>query len=407
MILVVNCGSSSLKYQVFRMSDETSIAEGVCDRVGITSNGPAQLKHVAGDKTFKLQADMPDHGAALKLVFEALTDPEHGVMSDPSGIAAVGHRVVHGGADITESVLIGPEVIDIIKQMFVLAPVHNPANLNGIEACSELLPGTPQVAVFDTAFHQTMPPSSYLYGLPYEMYEEHRIRRYGFHGTSHRYVSMIASQMLAEGGIDAADQRIITCHLGNGCSMAAIKGGQVVDTSMGMTPLEGLLMGTRCGDLDPAVVIYLADKLGFSPQQMDSYMNKQSGLLGVSGVSSDMRDVRAAAAAGNNRAQYALEIFRYRIRKYIGAYAAALRGVDAVVFTAGIGENEPHSRAESVEGLEYLGLKIDPKKNEVPKRRDVPGWDIGEDGAAGRLLVIPTDEELMIARDTMALVGKA
>ena len=407
MILVINCGSSSLKYQLFRQ-DETSLADGVCDRVGVNGGAGGKLKHNAGETRLEREAPMPDHGTALQLVIEALTDPEHGVISDLHQIRAVGHRVVHGGAQITESVIIDGGVIEIIKAMFVLAPVHNPANLSGIEACMKLLPGIPQVAVFDTAFHQTMPPHAFLYGLPYEIYEQHQIRRYGFHGTSHRYVGMIAAQMLAERAVrdvpPHAEQRIITCHLGNGCSMAALRGGQVVDTTMGMTPLEGLLMGTRCGDLDPAVVIYLADKLGLSPQQMDSYMNKRSGLLGVSGVSSDMRDVRAAAP-DNPRARHALDIFAYRIRKYIGAYAAALGGVDAVVFTAGIGENEPHIRADSVAGLDYLGLVVDEAKNNAPKRKDVPGWDIGQEGAAARILVIPTDEELMIARDTMTLTS--
>jgi len=403
MILVINCGSSSLKYQLFRQ-DETTLADGVCDRVVVNGGAGGKLKHNAGGVKIERDAPMPDHGTALRLVIEALTDPEHGVISDLGEIRAVGHRVVHGGAAVTESVIIDEHVMDIIRGMSVLAPVHNPANLNGIEACRKLLPGIPQVAVFDTAFHQTMPPHAFLYGLPYEIYEQHQIRRYGFHGTSHRYVSMIATHMLQDGGVAPADQRVITCHLGNGCSMAAIKGGHVVDTTMGMTPLEGLLMGTRCGDLDPAVVIYLADKLDLTPQQMDSYMNKRSGLLGVSGVSSDMRDVRAAAPT-TPRAQYALDIFTYRIRKYIGAYAAALGGVDAVVFTAGIGENEPHIRAASVAGLEYMGLTIDPAKNDAPKRKDVSGWDIGQDGAAARVLVIPTDEELMIARDTMALIS--
>jgi acetate kinase len=268
----------------------------------------------------------------------------------------------------------------------------------------KLLPGTPQVAVFDTAFHQTMPRHAFLYGLPYEMYEKHQIRRYGFHGTSHRYISMVATQMLEERGIALEDQRVITCHLGNGCSMAAIKAGKVQDTSMGLTPLEGLLMGTRCGDMDPAIVVYLAEKLGFTPPQMDSYMNKQSGLLGVSGISSDMRDITANKPT-SQRADDAYEIFCYRVRKYIGAYAAALGGVDAVVFSAGIGENVNPLRAVCMRGMNFLGLEIDDEKNNAPKRKDVPGWEIGKEGAAARIFVIPTDEELMIARDTVRLVG--
>jgi acetate kinase len=406
MILVINCGSSSLKYELFRMPEEVSIAHGLCERVGVAGGAGGLLKHKAGAKRHERAVAMPGHTTALGLVVAALTDLEHGVISDLSEIRAVGHRVVHGGAKISESVVITDEIIAIIKEMFVLAPVHNPANLSGIQACRELLPGVPQVAVFDTAFHQTMPPHAYLYGLPYEMYEQHHIRRYGFHGTSHRYVSMIASELLAAGGVPLPAQKVITCHLGNGCSMAAIAAGRVVDTSMGMTPLEGLLMGTRCGDLDPAVVIYLADKLGLSPQEMDSYMNKQSGLLGVSGVSSDMRDIQAARAT-HPRAQHAYDIFCYRVRKYVGAYAAALGGLSAVVFTAGIGENEAGTRADCVAGLDFLGLQIDPDKNAGPKRKDVPGWDIGAEGAAARLLVIPTDEERMIARDTVALVGSS
>lgn len=428
MILVINCGSSSLKYELFRMPDETSLAAGVCDRVAISGGAGGQLKHEAGDKIFEQAAAMPDHATAMGLVVAALTDLEHGIITDLSEITAIGHRVVHGGAKITASVVITDEIITIIKDMFVLAPVHNPANLSGIEACRKLLPGVPQVAVFDTAFHQTMPPHAYLYGLPYEMCEKHHIRRYGFHGTSHRYVSMIAGQMLEErdawgerprspddhersphavgerGRSPHADHRIITCHLGNGCSMAALRAGRVTDTSMGMTPLEGLLMGTRCGDLDPAVVIYLADKLEFSPQEMDSYMNKQSGLLGVSGVSSDMRDIQAARPT-NPRAQHAYDLFCYRVRKYIGAYAAALGGLSAVVFTAGIGENEAGLRADCVAGLEFMGLEIDPEKNTAPKRKDVPGWDVSTGDSPARIFVIPTDEELMIARDTVALVG--
>jgi len=295
------------------------------------------------------------------------------------------------------------EVIDVIKEMAILGPLHNPANLSGITACMELLPGTPQVAVFDTAFHQTMPRHAFLYGLPYEMYEKHQLRRYGFHGTSHRYISMVASQMLEERGIPLAEQRVITCHLGNGCSMAAIRAGKVIDTSMGLTPLEGLLMGTRCGDMDPAIVVYLADKLEFTPQEMDSYMNKQSGLLGVSGISSDMRDI-VSNKDTNQRARDAYTIFCYRVKKYIGAYAAALGGVDAIVYTAGIGENVSPLRADCLAGLEYLGLEIDPEPNEAPKRKDVPGWEIGKKDAAARIFIIPTDEELMIARDTVDLV---
>lgn len=406
MILVINCGSSSVKYQLFRMADETSVAEGLCDRVGINSGANATLKHKTARGVYEQALAMPDYETALHYVLSALTDEKHGVIESLSAIRAVGHRVVHGGAEITQSVLIDERVLELIRAMAKLAPVHNPANLSGIEACRKLLPHIPHVAVFDTAFHQTMPPPAYLYGLPFELYKEHNIRRYGFHGTSHRYVAMIASQMLTQQGVPPAEQKIITCHLGNGCSMAAIQSGRVLDTSMGLTPLEGLLMGTRCGDLDPAIVIYLAEKLGFTPAQLDQYLNKQSGLLGVSGVSSDMRDVRAAAATGNLRAQYAIDIFCYRVRKYIGAYAAVLGGLHAVAFTAGIGENEAYIRARCVEGLSFLGIELDPEKNEAPKPQDVAGWEIGRAEAPVRLFVIPTNEELMIARDTIAILSR-
>lgn len=403
MILVINCGSSSLKYELFQMKDEASLASGVCERVAINGGADSKLKHEAGGRTTEKSVPMPDHGTALRYVVEALVDPEVGVIKDLSDIKACGHRVLHGGSKVTESVVVTPEVIEVIKEMAVLGPLHNPANLSGIMACAKLLPFTPQVAVFDTAFHQTMPRHAFLYGLPYEMYEKHQIRRYGFHGTSHRYISMVASEMLEERGVPLSEQKVITCHLGNGCSMAAIKAGKVQDTSMGLTPLEGLLMGTRCGDMDPAIVVYLAEKLGFTPPQMDSYMNKQSGLLGVSGIGSDMRDIQAQRAT-SQRAADAYDIFCYRVRKYIGAYAAALGGVDAVVFSAGIGENDPALRASCLEGLQFLGLEIDDELNNASKRKDVPGWDIGKAGAAARVLVIPTDEELMIARDTVILL---
>ncbi|MHB8996565.1 MAG: acetate/propionate family kinase [Armatimonadota bacterium] len=404
MILVINCGSSSLKYELYQMKDEKSLASGLCERVGINSGADAKLKHNCNGRTLQRSVPMPDHGTALGFVIEALVDTEYGVIEDLSDIKACGHRVLHGGSKITDSVVVDDQVIAVIKEMSVLGPLHNPANLSGILACMKLLPATPQVAVFDTAFHQTMPRHAFLYGLPYEMYEDHQIRRYGFHGTSHRYISMVASQMLEERGIALEDQRVITCHLGNGCSMAAIKAGKVQDTSMGLTPLEGLLMGTRCGDLDPAIVVYLAEKLGFTPPQMDSYMNKKSGLLGVSGISSDMRDIQDNRE-NNQRADDAYMMFCYRVRKYIGAYAAAIGGVDAVIFSAGIGENDPPLRADCVEGLNFLGLEIDDEKNNAPKRKDVPGWEIGKDGAAARIFIIPTDEELMIARDTVRLVG--
>ena len=404
MILVINCGSSSLKYELFQMKDEKSLASGVCERVAINGGADGKLKHQSGDCARETNAPMPDHGTALGLVIEALIEPECGVIKDLTEIKACGHRVVNGGSKITESVVVDEGVIAVIQEMSALSPLHNPPNLSGIQACQKLLPNIPQVAVFDTAFHQTMPRHAFLYGLPYEMYEKHQIRRYGFHGTSHRYLSQVAADLLEQRGVDPAEAKLVTCHLGNGCSMAALKGGKVQDTTMGMTPLEGLLMGTRCGDLDPAVVLYLVDKLGFTPPEMDSYMNKRSGLLGVSGLSSDMRDVQANRTT-NQRANDAYEMFCYRVRKYIGAYAAAIGGVDAVVFSAGIGENDPPLRADCVRDLGFLGLEIDPAKNDAPKRKDMPGWEIGRDEAAARVYVIPTDEELMIARDTVALVG--
>lgn len=403
MILVVNCGSSSLKYELFKMEDESSLASGIAERVAISGGQEGNLKHKARGQVVEQSHVMPDHGTAFSFCLDALMHPDHGVISDLSDIKAVGHRVLHGGSKITESLVVTPEVIDVIREMAVLGPLHNPANLSGILACQDRLPGTPQVAVFDTAFHQTMPEYAYLYALPYEMYEQHQIRRYGFHGTSHRYVSMVATQMLEEQGIPVEKQRFITCHLGNGCSMAAVQAGKCIDTSMGLTPLEGLVMGTRCGDMDPAIVVYLADKLDFSPQEMDAYMNKKSGLLGISGIGSDMRDIQGNRAT-NERAQTAHDMFCYRVRKYVGAYMAALGGLDALIFTAGIGENVPPIRADIVGGLECFGLKLDAARNEGPKQPG-RGWTISTDNSPAQVLVIPTNEELMIARDTVGLVN--
>ncbi len=405
-VLVINCGSSSVKYQLLDMTDESTMAEGIADRVAVMGGRDAVLKHRRpGAEEVQIAAEMPDHSVALRYIFEALTHREHGVIKSLSEINAVGHRVVHGGERFAESVLIDEEVIKAIEEHAELAPLHNPPNLIGIRACQEHLPNVPHVAVFDTAFHQTMPEHAYLYGLPYELYEKYGVRRYGFHGTSHRYVSMIAAELLEKRGIPREQQRIVTCHLGNGCSMAAVKGGKSVDTTMGFTPLEGLLMGTRCGDLDPALVPFLMERLDMSPEEIDQYLNKKCGLLGVSGVSSDMRDVKAAALQGNRRAQIALEIFCYRVRKYVGAYAAVMGGLDAIVFTAGIGENEPLVRTKVVEGLEFLGAKIDEDKNHDDAIRGQVA-DISAEDAKVRVFVIPTDEELMIARDTVAIVQR-
>jgi len=403
-VLVINCGSSSLKYQLFDMTDERSLADGIAQRVGVDSGTNASLEHrpVGGDG-YHLEVPMPDHGVAFRHAMEALTDTDHGVIGSPAEIAAVGHRVVHGGEKFAEAAVIDDEVQRAIEQFADLAPLHNPPNLTGIRACKELLPEVIQVAVFDTAFHQTMPPHAYLYGLPFEIYRDHRVRRYGFHGTSHRYVTLRAAELLAERGVPENEQRIVTCHLGNGCSMTAVRGGKSVDCTLGMTPLEGLLMGTRCGDLDPAIVIFLMERLGLDTDQVDDLLNKQSGLLGVSGVGSDIRDVHKAADAGNRRAALALEIFCYRVRKYIGAYSAVLGGLDALVFTGGIGENDGRIRARSVEGLEHLGLSIDAARNEAPQFEDDIA-SVGLPAAAAEILVIRTDEELMIARDTVRLL---
>lgn len=403
MILVINCGSSSLKYELFTLSDERSIANGIAERVGTNGGTEAVLKHKCNGTTWETEAPMPDHAVALRQVLDALVNCECRALDSLDQIRAVGHRVVHGGERFSQSVVISDDVIAAIEAMCELAPLHNPANLIGIRACQQLLPSVPQVAVFDTAFHQTMPVHAYLYGLPYELYEKHGIRRYGFHGTSHRYVSGIASDLLAERGLPRREHKVVTCHLGNGCSMAAIKGGKCVDTTMGLTPLEGLLMGTRCGDLDPAVPLYLMDQLKMSNKQVDTIMNKESGLLGVSGVSNDMRDIQRAKNA-NPRAQAALDLFCYRVRKYIGAYAAAMGGVDAVVFTAGIGENDPPLVAQVMEGLAFLGLHLDSAKNAQPKPNAI-GWDLATDDSPGRIYIIPTDEERTIARDAKLLVA--
>jgi acetate kinase len=409
IVLVINCGSSSLKYQVLDMSTRSVMAEGLADRVGVGGGDQALLKHrPTGKDAYVAEQPMADHTAAMGIVLEALTHPEHGVIRELSDISAVGHRVVHGGEKFSQSVVIDSSVIDAIEDCSDLAPLHNPANLQGIWACTSRLRGVPQVAVFDTAFHQTMPPRAYLYGLPYEFYLDRGIRRYGFHGTSHRYVTQRATEWLqAERGIAPADQRIVTCHLGNGGSMAAVKGGRSMDTTMGLTPLEGLLMGTRCGDLDPAIVYFLINEMNLDAKEVDRILNKNSGLLGISGVSSDMRDVKAAAQASppNQRAQAAIEVFCYRITKYVGAYAAALGGLDAVVFTAGIGENEPMVRSLSMAGLGFMGVAVDEARNSSVKKGD-EFTNVATADSRGAVLVIPTNEELMIAQDTAELLQK-
>jgi acetate kinase len=400
-VLVLNCGSSSVKYELFESDPETSLAHGLAERVGAQGpEGGSVLHHAArGRAETTREPSMPDHRTAIAEIVGALTSGDGPVLQSLDEVSAVGHRVVHGGEQFSGAVLIDDDVIQVVEDCCRLAPLHNPPNLVGIRACQELVPGTPQVAVFDTAFHQTIPRRAHLYGLPYEYYERHGLRRYGFHGTSHRYVTLAATEILRQRGIPGPEQRIVTCHLGNGCSMAAVSGGQSIDTTMGFTPLEGLLMGTRCGDLDATVPLFLMERESLSAQELDALLNKSSGLLGISGVSNDLRDVLSAADAGNDRAVAAVEVFCYRVRKYIGAYAACLGGLEAVAFTAGIGEGSPRIRAQSCEGLEFLGIEIDPEKNEAAVRPDVP-VDVSAEDARAAVLVIPTDEELMIARDT-------
>ena len=389
-ILVINAGSSSLKYQLIDMDTETVMAKGLVERIGIPNS---VLKH-SGRKEFEIQVDIKDHNDAIALVIAALTDPDHGVVKTLNEITAVGHRVLHGGEKFYVSQLITDEVIAVIEEFIPLGPLHNPANIMGIKACIKVMPNVPQVAVFDTAFHHTMPKKAYMYGLPYEAYEKYRVRRYGFHGTSHRYVSQKATELL--GGTKGT--KVITCHLGNGSSIAAIVDGKCVDTSMGLTPLEGVVMGTRSGDIDPAIIKYLMEQTGMTIAEIDNYLNKQSGVLGLSGVSSDFRDLTAAADAGNERAKLALEVFAYRIQKYIGSYAAAMGGLDCIVFTAGIGENDFAMRASILKDLAFLGVDFDETANEGRGLRE-----ISKPGSRVRVFAIPTDEELMIAQDTKGI----
>jgi len=395
-VLVVNCGSSSIKYQLFNMNDESVLAKGLVERIGL--EGAVLTHQPAGRDKVAITGDINNHSVGIKLVLEALTDSNHGVIASMKEILAVGHRVVHGGEKFADSVLITPDVMRALEDCIEMAPLHNPPNILGINACAELMPGVPQVAVFDTAFHQTMPKQAFLYGLPYEAYEKYGVRRYGFHGTSHKYVSQRVAEMM---GQHMSNLRIITCHLGNGSSLAAIKYGKAIDTSMGFTPLEGLVMGTRCGEIDPAIIPFLMKKEGMTPDQMDEYLNKKSGVLGISGVSSDFRDIEDAAGQGNERAQLALDVFAYKVRKYVGGYVAAMGGVDAIVFTAGLGENSIEMRDKICNGLEYLGTRIDHTKNNVRGKAQ----EISVDGAKVKIFVIPTNEELVIARDTKAICG--
>lgn len=395
-ILVINCGSSSLKYQLIDSESEKVLAKGLCERIGI--DGSAITHQPAGGEKLTTEVDMPNHTAAVKYVIEKLVDPEVGVVTSLDEIGAVGHRIVHGGEKFASSVVIDDEVMKAVEECNDLAPLHNPANLIGINSCKEIMPKVPMVAVFDTAFHQTMPKEAYLYGLPYKYYEKYKIRRYGFHGTSHDFVSSRAAEML---GKKREDLKIIVCHVGNGASVSAVKNGKCVDTSMGLTPLEGLIMGTRSGDLDPAIISFLADKEGLSADGVINICNKEAGVLGLSGgLSSDFRDLGTAAEQGNEKAKTALATWSYRVAKYVGAYAAAMNGVDVIAFTAGVGENNCSARAQICEYLGYLGVTIDKEANAKRGEEVV----ISTPDSKTTVMVVPTNEELAIARETLRLV---
>lgn len=396
-ILVLNCGSSSIKYKLYDMTNNQVLASGGVERIGL-DNAFIKVALPNGEKK-QIMHDMPDHKEGVNFVFQVLLDKEIGALQSVNEIDAVGHRVVQGGDIYTESVLVTPQVEKDIEDLCELAPVHNPGHLRGIKAVDELMPNVPQVCVFDNAFHSTMPDYAYLYAIPYDLYEKYHVRRYGFHGTSHRYVSKRVCEFL---GKDIKTQRIITCHIGNGASIAAVKYGKCIDTSMGMTPLEGLMMGSRSGDIDAAAVTYLMEKLGKKPQEMSDFLNKKSGVLGITGISSDMREIENAALEGNERAQLALNMYNYRIKKYIGAYAAAMGGVDIIVWTAGVGENQTDTRIDACSDLEFLGIKIDAEKNKTRGQETI----ISTDDSKVTVCVIPTDEELVIARDTMRLASK-
>ncbi|MDH4156268.1 MAG: acetate kinase [candidate division Zixibacteria bacterium] len=397
-ILVINCGSSSVKYQLIDTETETALAKGLVARIGMSAS---VLTHKPHDRPeVKVSGEILDHIVAIEYVVSILLSENHGVIKDRSEIQAVGHRVVHGGERFSESVLITKEMLAEIRSLIDLAPLHNPHNIRGINACMKTLPNIPQVAVFDTAFHHQIPPYAYVYGIPYILYKRYGIRRYGFHGTSHMYVSERAAAMM---GKPVSELRLITAHLGNGCSITAIDRGKSVDTSMGFTPLEGLLMGTRSGDLDPAIILHIMAREELSLHEANTLLNKHSGLAGISGVSSDMREITKEAAGNNTNAKLALDIFCYRLRKYIASYAAALNGVDGLVFTAGIGENSPEVRAQACAKMDFLGIRLDETKNRQAIAKEM---DISAPGTKVRVMVVPTNEELVIARDTLRLVQK-
>lgn len=395
-VLVINSGSSSIKYQLFDMSNQTVVAKGMAERIGIPRSG---LTHAPGGREiYRTEQEIRNHGQAIELIFAALTHADYGVIGSVQEIDAIGHRVVHGGEVFDRPTIINNYVQENIRRLTELAPLHNPANLLGIEACKKVIPGIRQVAVFDTSFHHTIPRYAYMYGIPYRYYQKYGIRKYGFHGTSHQYVAQRAAVML---GRPLEELKLVSCHLGSGSSIAAILGGCSVDTSMGFTPLEGVIMGTRCGDLDPAIIQYLMEKENLTPGEINNILNNQSGVLGISGLSSDFRDLETAAGDGNDRAILAIDVFVHRVRKYIGAYAAALNGVDALIFTAGLGENSPEIRSKICQGLDYLQIGIDSDKNMIRGQ----AADISTASLNCRVLVIPTNEELLIASETLRVIG--
>ena len=398
-VLVVNAGSSSLKYQLFDTASETVLAKGNCERIGI--DGSRIVHKTVGKNEYIKDGNLVDHSAAMKLVVETLLDSNVGCLNSVNEIEAIGHRVVHGGPYFAESVLVTDEVLAILEKCVSYAPLHTPAHIMGIKGCKDAMPTTPEVLVFDTAFHQTMPKEAFMYGISYDMYEDYQIRRYGAHGTSHRYVS---GEMIKLLGGEAKGTKIVTCHIGNGSSISAVKDGKCVDTSMGFTPLDGVLMGTRCGAIDPAIVPFIMEKKGYTPQQMDNYMNKKCGFAGISGVGSDSRDVEKAMNEGNERAKLVLDMLSYQIKKYIGSYSAAMGGVDAIVFTAGIGEHVPYIRKNALSGLEYLGVKLDDERNTFGHSNDPV--KLSADDSKVQVYMLPTNEELVIARDTEDIVKK-
>jgi acetate kinase len=395
-VLVVNCGSSSVKYQLLNMEDESVMARGLAERIGIEGS---RLKHqAAGREEVIIEKPMPDHKTALKLITDVLTDEKAGVIKDMDDIYAIGHRVVHGGEKFSGSVKITDEVMDTLRECADLAPLHNPPNIMGIEACQQLMPGKPMAGTFDTAFHHTIPDYAYIYPIPYEYYKKYGVRKYGFHGTSHKYVAERAAEIV---GKPLESLKIITCHLGNGASITAVNGGKSVETSMGFTPLEGLAMGTRCGSIDPAIIAFLVEKENKTVEEVNNILNKRSGVLGISGVSSDFRDLEQAAEKGDYNAKLAIEVFAYKVKKFIGSYSAVMNGVDVIVFTAGLGENSISMRERICGGLDYLGLELDPEANNVRGKEAI----ISKPGCKVKAVVIPTNEELMIARDTVRIVG--